>query len=192
MKTKNGNHVISLMRLILHKSSSHVLCVIITLFVLSLFNQFAIAQHEESESFSKFRVLTITGQRYEGNTGSITDSLLSGKLDNGLPLNIRNEDIRSLDISCGRQTLKGVAIGGGIGLLAFVLVALQIEMEPMAEWNVDPGKVALILTASGAAIGALIGTASTKWCRYPIQPSVNFSSDIYNNSRLSIQLSFNF
>ena len=73
-------------------------------------------------------------------------------------------DVRELQVARGSNAGKGAFIGGGIGLGLSIVAVIALSGD---EWTTPSAGQAvagmLLNTAAGAGIGALIGSASTRW-----------------------------
>lgn len=73
-------------------------------------------------------------------------------------------DVRELQVARGSNAGKGAFIGGGIGLalgIAAVIVASTDDWTTPSAGQAVAGM--LVNTAAGAGVGALVGSASTRW-----------------------------
>ena len=95
----------------------------------------------------------------EGDRVYLGDSSSTSSLT-GVPLH----DVRELQVARGSNAGKGGSLGGVIGL-GFGIVAVILASGD--DWTTPtPGEAVtgmLITTAAGAGIGALVGSASTRW-----------------------------
>jgi hypothetical protein len=73
-------------------------------------------------------------------------------------------DVRELQVARGSNAGKGAFIGGGIGLALGIVAVIALSGD---DWTTPTAGQAvagmLVNTAAGAGIGALVGSASTRW-----------------------------
>lgn len=144
--------------------------VIILLLVLS---QNAFAQ-SDGRTFSRFRVLLQSGERFEGRAGRLSGDALSGMSSAGEPVDVPIGSIRALDVSTGSEAGYWAVVGGVIGLSGALLAILQVEMDDSVELNSNAAvAVTAGLTVFGALIGGAIGSRLHKWERVQIQTDVD-------------------
>jgi hypothetical protein len=80
------------------------------------------------------------------------------------PTEVPVRDVRQLQVSHGSNAGKAAFIGGGIGLALGITAVIAASSD---DWTTPNGGQAIVgmlfFTATGAGIGALIGSASTHW-----------------------------
>ena len=73
-------------------------------------------------------------------------------------------DVRELQVARGSNAGRGAFIGGGIGLALGIVAVIALSGD---DWTTPTAGQAvagmLVNTAAGAGIGALVGSASTRW-----------------------------
>jgi hypothetical protein len=73
-------------------------------------------------------------------------------------------DVRELQVARGSNAGKAAFIGGGIGLALGIAAVIAASSD---DWTTPSGGQAIVgmlfFTATGAGIGALVGSASTHW-----------------------------
>ena len=148
-----------------------LLLMMVTFSPLAPFSREAFAQGP-SRPLPRFRALLRSGERFEGRDGTLTPDSLRGQRADGRTVAVRRTDVRALDAVAGNQLVKGAEIGAGIGGLAGLLAALQLEGDPNAQ--VDHanlagavGGVALV----SALIGAVVGANLPRWEHVSVQAS---------------------
>ena len=122
------------------------------------------------DSFSRFRLLTSTGERVEGRNARLgADSLMAFDLD-GKSFALSRDRIRVLDVSKGTNAGRGAAIGAGMGLLIGLLAAINVGMDD--RYQLD-GSAAVSVTAGltvvGGLVGLAVGSSSPRWQSLPVR-----------------------
>jgi hypothetical protein len=73
-------------------------------------------------------------------------------------------EVRELQVARGSNAGKGAFIGGGIGLALGIVAVIALSGD---DWTTPSAGQAvagmLVNTAAGAGVGALVGSASTRW-----------------------------
>ena len=149
----------------------------------------ACASASDLDSFSRFRLLTTTGERVEGRNARLgADSLIALDL-HGKPFALPRERIRVLDVSKGTNAGRGAAIGAGLGLLTGLLAAVQVGMDDRNQLDGSAAvQVTAGLTAAGALIGLAVGSSSPRW-----QPvSVRVTGVTSEDRAYAVSVSFRF
>jgi len=136
-------------------------------------------------TIKRFKVLLTTGQRIEGHDAVLTSDGLEG-ISYDTSVSVRREHIRSVYRCTGTKALKGLAIGGGLGLFAGVMGGMgAVDSES----HTSPGQVIAVFTGVGASIGLLMGLSTRSWTTVPLEANVRFDRDD-GRARFVLSLSF--
>jgi hypothetical protein len=147
-----------------------------------------ISPQNSNQSFNKYRALLNSGERVEIEKGLLTDTALVN-YSNNKPKEILLSDIRALDRRAGSHAIKGLLIGGGIGLLSSLYAVLEIQADPNRKLKDNAGEIFAGITVGCAAVGLLVGSLYDDWESVPLKTKLN--ADFYNgNYQLSLKIIF--
>ncbi len=137
----------------------------------------------------QFRMLLTDGSHVNGKDGVLANGAFSGTSKDGSSVNLKIEEIRSMDRSVGSKAGEGALLGAGLGALSVLLAIMQVNSDPDRE--VDGSKVPAVLvgfTAAGALIGAAVGSSSQRWEKVPLPAPMG----IIDNRGLHLSFSIHF
>lgn len=125
---------------------------------------------EEGESFSRFRLLTNTGERIQGMDARLTADTIEARKTDGSPITFSRDQLRALDVSKGTNAGRGAAIGASIGLITGLLAILQVGMDETRELKEGAAAgVTIGLTVGGGLIGTAVGASRPRWESIPLR-----------------------
>jgi hypothetical protein len=131
----------------------------------------------------------MTPLRFEGRNGTLSDSTLTGWLENGTFVTIERDQIRRMDVSSGNQLVKGAVIGAGLGATCWLAMLAGNALDADGSGTeVSYEGSGLGMVGGGAVIGALIGMNYSVWEEVPLRANLELQPDI-GQAGLTIRIS---
>ncbi len=113
---------------------------------------------------SRFRLLLPDGRNVTGKDGVLLNGMFTGTTQDGIAVNLKVEEIRSIDRRVGTKARQGALIGACLGALIAIIAVVQINGDP--DKGDDRGKfpaLAAGFIGGGVLLGATIGSTSPRW-----------------------------